>query len=187
VTAVNANQILCSTERLTTAASRICWLLALLVLMGTSSVLAQQAEDETQNWIVATVTNPVTQQEQCLLKSAVITISDGYDTTPVTLLINDDGLIVVTESIIDDSFKDLALVVDENEAIKTQRVVDEKIVVFEQNVDAIIEQFIKGYDATVYLRFWPTFPATQSFPAQFSLRGFTKAHKNLADCGSPAQ
>ncbi|MEE4379826.1 MAG: hypothetical protein V2J55_20245 [Candidatus Competibacteraceae bacterium] len=152
-----------------------------------SSVLAQQAEDDAENWVMATVANPVTQQEQCMLKSAVVTISDGYDTTPVTLLINNDGLIVVTESIIDDSFKDLTLVVDENEAIKTQRVVNEKIVVFEQNVEGIIEQFIKGYDATVYLRFWPTFPATQSFPAQFSLRGFTKAYENLADCSSPAQ
>jgi hypothetical protein len=175
-------------QTLTTPIDRVRWILAILILWTVPlSVSAQQAEDEAQNWTVVTLKDPLTQKERCLLKSAVITISDGYDTTPVTLLIHDDALSVVTESIIDASFKDLALVVDDNEAIKTQKVIDEKIVVFDQGVATIIEQFKKGYDATVYLRFWPTWPATQSFPAHFSLRGFTKAYKSLASCSAPAQ
>ncbi len=49
------------------------------------------------------------------------------------------------------------------------------ILVFDQNLPELIRQLREGRQATVYLRFWPTWPATQLFPVNFSLIGFSKA------------
>jgi hypothetical protein len=161
--------------------------LLLTLLLTPATPVAQQAGGVAQTWAVATVKNPLTQQDQCLLQSNTITISDGYGDTKVTLLINDQGLAAVTTSKIDASFQDLTLVVDDNAAIKSDRVIKDETVAFDREAATIVEQFKKGKEATVYLRFWPTWPATQSFPARFSLRGFTKAHETLSNCRPPMQ
>jgi len=59
--------------------------------------------------------------------------------------------------------------------------------VFDQDIPGLIKKLRAGKQATVYLRFWPTWPATQSFPVTFSLAGFSKAHDSLTQgCQPPA-
>ena len=53
------------------------------------------------------------------------------------------------------------------------------ILVFDQDIPSLIRKLRAGKQATVYLRFWPTWPATQPFAVAFSLAGFSKAHDSL--------
>ena len=133
-------------------------------------------------WTAEPAKDPLTSQERCLLRSETQKIQDGYGETPVTLVFNGEVLSVVTASEIDPNFSDLELVIDNNMPAKTSRVARKKIVVFDNEIPALIEQFKAGYWATVYLRFWPTWPATQLIPVKFDLRGFTKAYSDFERC-----
>lgn len=133
-------------------------------------------------WTVELAKDPLTSQEHCLLRSETQKVKDGCGETPVTLVFNGEVLSVVTGSEIDPSFSDLGLLIDNNLPAKTSKVARKNIAVFENEIPALIEQFKAGYWATVYLRFWPTWPATQLIPVKFDLRGFTKAYRNFESC-----
>ncbi len=133
-------------------------------------------------WTAAVAKDPVTQQERCLLRSESQTLQDGYGETPVSLVINDEALLVITESQIDPGFGDLELLVDDKAPLKTTKVNKDKILVFDSDRAMLIDQFKAGAWATVYLRFWPTWPATQRFPARFTLKGFSKAYSDFERC-----
>jgi hypothetical protein len=134
------------------------------------------------SWTDDVTKDPLTRQERCLLRSEVQTIQDGYGETPVSLVINDEALLVVTESQIDPSFGDLEVVVDDKAPLKTAKVAKDKVLVFDHDRAMLIDQFKAGAWATIYLRFWPTWPATQRFPAKFTLKGFTKAYSDFERC-----
>jgi len=153
------------------------------LLLGLA-LLASQAEAA---WTVAMQRDPLTRQTRCLLSSTPQIVSDGYDTTPVTLVFNGDSLLVITESEIDPSFGDLQLAVDENPPIRTDKLDHDMTLVFDREVPELIQQFRKGGEVTAYLRFWPTWPVTQLFPVKFSLIGFSKAHDSMNNnCQPPA-
>ncbi len=137
-----------------------------------------------ENWHVETAANPLTHEKTCLLMSNVQKTSDGYGETPVTLLFDGHLLLVRTESGLDKSFKDLRLAVDEKSEFKSERIERDKLLIFDQTAPDLVQAFRKGYKATVFLRFWPTYPATRSYPVSFDLTGFSKAQDSLPDCGS---
>ena len=153
------------------------------LLLGLA-LLASQAEAA---WTVAMQRDPLTRQTRCLLSSTPQITSDGYDTTPVTLVFNGNSLLVITESEIDLSFGDLRLAVDENSPLRTEKLDRNMTLVFDREVPELIRQFREGGEATVYLRFWPTWPVTELFPVKFSLIGFSKAHDGMNNnCQPPA-
>lgn len=151
------------------------WHKAIRPLLGLGLGLALTASQAAPFWTLALQPDPITHQTRCLLSSTTQIISDGYDTTPVTLVYNGTLLLAITESEIDLSFNDLKLEIDGNSPLRTDKIDRNMIVIFDQNVPELIEQFRKGHKATVYLRFWPTWPVTQLFPVTFSLVGFSKA------------
>ena len=118
----------------------------------------------------------------CVLETEDITLHDGYQDTRVRLNINNERLLVVTASNIDSSFGDTALQVDRQAVIPADADEDEQNLRFDTHIISIIEQFRKGNRARVYLRFWPTYPATQSYEAVFSLAGFTRAWNDFTAC-----
>jgi len=144
-----------------------------LAVLGTATGFA---------WTVDVAKDPLTRQERCLLRSEIQTIQDGYGETPVSLVVNDEALLVVTESQIDPGFGDLELIVDDKAPLKTTKVAQDKVLVFDNDRAMLIDQFKGGAWATVYLRFWPTWPATQRFPARFTLKGFSKAYSDFEHC-----
>ncbi len=153
------------------------------LLLGLA-LLASQAEAA---WTVAMQRDPLTRQTRCLLSSTPQITSDGYDTTPVTLVFNGNSLLVITESEIDLSFGDLRLAVDEKAPFRTDKLDRNMTLVFDREVPELIQQFREGGEATVYLRFWPTWPVTELFPVKFSLIGFSKAHDGMNNnCQPPA-
>ncbi|MCK5382306.1 MAG: hypothetical protein KAJ65_00995 [Gammaproteobacteria bacterium] len=118
----------------------------------------------------------------CVLETEEITLHDGYQDTRVRLNINNERLLVVTGSNIDTGFDDTALQVDGQAVIPADAAEDEQNLRFDAHMPTIIEQFRKGNRVRVYLRFWPTYPATQRYEAAFSLAGFTRAWNDYSAC-----
>jgi hypothetical protein len=118
----------------------------------------------------------------CTLVTEEIKLFDGYQDTRLRLSVANGELRVKTESNIDIGFNDVGLSVDGKEFIAADGVADEKQVLFKSSADAVIEQFIRGHSVTVYLRFWPSYPATQRYQARFSLIGFTRAYNDYKVC-----
>lgn len=128
-------------------------------------------------WTVALKPDPLTRQPQCLVSSAPQSTPDGYDATPVSLVFNGASLLVVTESELDLSFADLQLAIDKNPPIRSAQIARNKMILaFDRDLPDLVRQLRTGRQAVVYLRFWPTWPATESFAVPFSLAGFAKAH-----------
>lgn len=131
------------------------------------------------NWTVY----PATAGSQgCVLETDNITVHDGYQDTWVRLNINDERLLVMTDSNIDAGFDDTGLQVDGKAVITGAAVVDEKDLRYGADMATIIEQFRKGGRVRIYLRFWPSYPATQRYEARFSLAGFTRAWSDYTEC-----
>lgn len=132
-------------------------------------------------WTVAIKPDPVTRQPRCLLSSEAQVTPTGHenDTTPVSLVINSSSLLVMTESDLDSSFNDLQLVVDDKPPVQSRNIFHNTNLVFDQNVQDLMQLMRTGRQVTVYLRFWPTWPVTQTFPVRFSLGGFSRAHDSL--------
>lgn len=128
------------------------------------------------------VLNPPGTSKGCVLETEDKRMPDGYSETKVKLRLTPDALLVKTNSNIDLSFNDIGLVVDHNDLITADDVMDEKNVVFDSELDTIIEQFIKGLRVTLYMRYWPTYPTTDNFKTNFSLIGFTKAYQEYESC-----
>jgi hypothetical protein len=52
----------------------------------------------------------------------------------------------------------------------------------QQRYGMTMEQFKRGVKARVVLRFWPTWPATGTHAAVFSLIGFTREYARMEEC-----
>jgi len=120
---------------------------------------------------------------QCALVSPVLKINDGQGETKIQLKLNKEQLLVITDSNIDNTMKDIGLKVDDKVFIYITEVIDTTHVVFgKDRIDEIISQFVPGRRVLIHLRFWPTWPATGVKTAEFSLIGFTKTLKALSQC-----
>jgi hypothetical protein len=119
-----------------------------------------------------------------VLETGEISLFDGYQDTRLRLSVANGELRVKTESNIDFSFNDVGLAVDGHDFIAADTVVDERQVLFSSSLDVVIEQFIRGRSVTVYLRFWPSYPATQRYAARFSLMGFARAYNDYTACSN---
>lgn len=160
-------------------------LLAGFVLAGALALPAGLAH---AGWTAAIQPDPISRQARCLLRSDPVLTPAGHDdTTPVTLVFNGSSLVAITQSDLDGSFADLQLTVDKNPPIRSANIVRDMLLVFDQNLPDLVRQLQEGHQATVYLRFWPTWPVTQTFPVTFSLAGFRKAHDAMnQSCQAPA-
>jgi hypothetical protein len=118
----------------------------------------------------------------CLLESSPESLTDGYQTTTARIRVDGKTVSVSSPSVFDTGFNDIRIVVDEQEMFPIDRLADPRTAVFESRYAALVEQFKRGLRASVQLRFWPTWPATGTHSATFSLIGFTRAHAQLAEC-----
>jgi hypothetical protein len=152
------------------------WCRALLIAALVTVPVAAHA-----GWAVA---DAVPGKTECVLETEQISLFDGYADTRLRLSISDGAVRARTESNIDFGFNDVGLAVDGKAFIPADAVVDEKDVLFNSTTGVVIDQFIRGHTVTLYLRFWPTYPATQRYEARISLAGFTRAYKDYQACRS---
>ena len=71
---------------------------------------------------------------------------------------------------------------DEDAIIPMDRLADPRTAMFQSRYGTLVEQFKRGVKARVVLRFWPTWPATGTHAAVFSLIGFTRAYARMEEC-----
>lgn len=112
-------------------------------------------------------------------------MSDGYQETPVYLLVTPDTVVAKTDAPLDESFADIAMQVDEEKFLPMDRVLERQSAMFTSDYDEIVAQFKKGKSVRVQLRFWPTWPATGTHSVTFSLIGFTKAYDEVVSACQP--
>jgi len=118
----------------------------------------------------------------CVLETGEITRHDGYQDTSVRLNINQQRLLVMTGSNVDTSFDDTALQVDGHAMMTAVSADEDQNLRFDTGMPALVEQFRKGNRVRIYMRFWPTYPATERFEIAFSLAGFTRAWNDYTAC-----
>jgi hypothetical protein len=157
-------------------------MIGVLLLLNTAS--AKDAIDAAamENWRQANATEKESQSiDPCLLLSPKVMINDGQGETRIWLEMTNKALVLKTKSDIDTAFNDIGIQVDDKGFIPLDRVDNDVDVVFEKSITAITPQFIHGQNVNLQLRFWPTWPSKGVQTAKFSLLGFTKAYKNLAE------
>ena len=157
------------------------WILLAIAMLG-SHVAQAAAPGVEANWTFQRGLDRLTGRDRCLLQSKAEAISDGHDDIPIHLVLTVDALLVVTESNIDLTYPGIGLQVDRLDPIPIDRLFKKTMVVFDRDIATIVEEFIKGYRATVSLGFWPTWPKGQTQSATFSLLGFTQAYHAFRAC-----
>lgn len=135
-----------------------------------------------QNWSVRLGEDGLNTRTTCLLESASQWIFDGQTRTPIKLVYNGDALIAVTKSNIDLSYEGVGLQVDERELHSVDKLHKKTRAIFNKYMDDLIQEFIKGKQASLVLGFWPSWPKTRTVISRFSLRGFTRAYRAFQDC-----
>jgi hypothetical protein len=118
----------------------------------------------------------------CAVDSSPEPISDGYQTTTVRIRVDGKSVLVSSPSVLDASFNDIGLTVDDHETISMDRLADPRTAVFESRYATVVEQFKRGRQVLLQLRFWPTWPATGVQSAPVSLIGFTRAYAGRDEC-----
>lgn len=118
----------------------------------------------------------------CHLESDARTVNDGYDETRARLVVSDDTVRVVSEAPLDAEFADIGLRIDHHPFVKMDGVVGRKHARFETSYTDLVNGFQKGRQVRAQLRFWPTWPATDTHSVAFSLRGFSKAYAMMQRC-----
>lgn len=146
-----------------------CWLAAGLV----TAALAE-------NWEVSPA--PRGGKKTCLLVSAKQPVNDGYQDVRAQIVVDGSTIVVKSDSVLDPGFSDIGLAVANHPFISADQVRGRKQAVFEKQHAKIVQLFKDGREVRVQLRFWPTWPATGTHSASFSLMGFTKAYGEAAKC-----
>ena len=134
------------------------------------------------DWTVQRISNATGSEMHCHLQSDTRFVSDGYQETHVSILVQADAVLVKTAAILDASFSDIGMQIDKHAFLPMDDVYLDKVARFASHYDAIINQFRKGYTVRVQLRFWPTWPATGSHSVSFNLIGFSKAYAEMLTC-----
>jgi hypothetical protein len=120
-----------------------------------------------------------------VLQSERQALPDGYQETWAQIAVDDRTVRVTSASLLDPGDGDIGLAVDGGAFVRSDEVAGPRTAVFRTRYDTLIEEFKRGLQVRVQLRFWPTWPKTGPHHATFSLIGFTRAHARLADCRTP--
>lgn len=134
------------------------------------------------NWTLDSGRDPVSKRDRCFLRSTTQRIEDGQGGSKISLIVTGDTLRVATRSNIDLSYKGTGLQVDSKATFPLQGLFGETDVLFDKRVNEIKQQMLSGSSVTVTLGFWPTWPVTQAYSAQFPISGYATASAALGTC-----
>ncbi|HED15745.1 MAG TPA: hypothetical protein ENI64_02825 [Gammaproteobacteria bacterium] len=121
------------------------------------------------------------------MRSADTAVHIGEDETKVFLLLTGRQLYIVTNSIIDTSYSNSRIVVDRYDAIPVKQYLDKKTAQINRFDPHYLAQFVKGYRATVYMGYWPSWAKTGLQEARFDLIGFTRIYTDYIQCQAKSE
>jgi hypothetical protein len=146
-----------------------------LLLLG-----AAPAPEPVSTWHVQRVTEGGT--VKCRIESEKAPVNDGYQKVTAQIIVTPNNVVqIVSESNFDGGSGDIGVQVDKNVFVKFDKVIGDKVAVFETSAPILIPQFKAGLRARAQLRYWPTWPVTGTHDADFSLIGFTKAYEEMTE------
>lgn len=151
-----------------------------VLLLGCAAFLVGSGQLYAADWEVKTVSDG--KKNSCFVTSAIRPIFDGYQQVTAQIIIDAKGVAVKSDSVLDPGSSDIGLKVSKKDFIAADKVLKDKQAVFDSNYDSIVKLFKAGREVTLQLRFWPTWPATGTHTASFSLMGFTKAYEDAMKC-----
>ncbi len=128
------------------------------------------------------VRNALKYDGACVLESNKIYFYDGHDNTGLKLRLLNNELHLVTKSNIDISYKDIGIQVGGNSLVHADSVVNDQTVLIKKGLPQLLGQLRKSDMAKVQLRFWPTYPATQTYTENIALAGFNEAYQEYKSC-----
>lgn len=150
--------------------------LVFVFCLSSASSLAQE------NWHPVASSSAAAGAGGCALESPHQSFYDGYQDTVAFLRIDTQALRLVTDANIDFGGAQSGLRIDRRDFIPATGVEHETTLLFEQQLDEIIDQFIAGNRVYLQLRLWPTWPDKGVHHIEFSLLGFARAWAALAAC-----
>lgn len=118
----------------------------------------------------------------CALESARVALNDGYLDIEVQLRFHAGQVRALTPSNLDLDAGDLGLTVDDKQRFAVAELDGPTDLLLAAGADEVGAQFVRGREAVLRLRFWPTWPVTGTKSAAFSLIGFTKAWTQYQEC-----
>ncbi len=134
------------------------------------------------NWTLDWGHDPVSGRTRCFLRSNTLRIDDGQGGSEISLIITGDTLRVDTRSNVDLSYDDTGLQVDSETPFPLQSLSGETDVLFDQQVEEIMQQFRRGSSVTVTMGFWPTWPVSRTYSVNFAIGGYPMASEALQKC-----
>ena len=120
--------------------------------------------------------------KQCVAINSGSMIDDGHSGSSVTVEVTSKAVRIYTESLVDVSYLDLGIAVDQFERIDIDSIFSDTNVIFNFHVNQLIAQMRKGDKAVLTLGFWPAWPMTHAYSTNISLSGFTKVMNKLSIC-----
>jgi len=169
-----------SISKLFSSIFKICLLNSLVVFYPSHA--SPDIQNTDQNWFVVDGLNPATRKQDCYMRSADTTIRIGEDETRLFLLLTGGKLYIVTNSIIDTSYNNSRINVDKYDPIPVKEYTDKKTAQINTFDPEYLAQFIKGYRASIYMGYWPSWEKTGLQEARFSLVGFTRTYTEYIQC-----
>ncbi len=134
------------------------------------------------NWTLDWGHDPISGRTRCFLRSSTLRIEDGQGGSKISLIITGDTLRVDTRSNVDLSYDDTGLQVDSKTPFPLQSLFGETDVLFDQQVEEIMQQFRSGSSVTVTMGFWPTWPVSRTYSVNFAISGYAMASEALQKC-----
>lgn len=120
--------------------------------------------------------------DKCILTSTPIPMQDGQGGTKVVAEITDMTLVLKTRSMIDDSYKNTGIQINDNQQLPIERLYSESAILYSKQYADIMTKMRQEGVLTVSLGFWPTWPVTQTYQASINLKGFNQAFETLQRC-----
>lgn len=119
--------------------------------------------------------------EQCLLSSRGLRMADGQGGTPITLVISESNIAVLTDSNIDLSYAGSGVKID-SKHLAFEKVDNDTNVVFIEQRQQLLNNMVRGSRLELVLGFWPTWPKTQAYRTAVPLTRFSSAFQAWRSC-----
>ena len=119
---------------------------------------------------------------ECMLRSKAVPMEDGQGSTTLMAQITEDAFILKTRSIIDTSYENTGIQIDQGQQIPIEQLHTEESVIYSSGYTRAMNLMKQGQTLTVSLGFWPTWPITQAYEAQIDLTSFDQALESLKYC-----
>ena len=119
---------------------------------------------------------------ECILRSRPVSMEDGQGSTTLTAQITDNAVIFKTRSMIDTSYENTGIQIDQGRQIPLEKLHTEESVIYSSGYGDVMDLMEQGKTLTVSLGFWPTWPVTQAYEAKIDLTNFDQALQSLKQC-----